>query len=354
MLRSRRTLSSLSLTTSEVSASSTPPRRSSQRKDPPEAVADTTRASSARRTSSRIHQGTRDELPTVTSLSKKATCAPIDQRTQDALPTEPSPPKKVMRLPRVLEVYEPSSPSVAAAATTLIYTKAYGGSLDGDEGKEKSESDDKGSEEEADDNGSEDEVDILSLSDAHYSDGLAFSDEEVLTFDVDSEDEAMKAFPWDKSKRKNYSIGGPQAPDLDRYPKNAREEVWEEYKKKRKAFNDQQRKKRAKLARQVHEGSADINLSEYKGCNLDRIRVIEEVEANRLMVNHTFSSRDIMYLRVAEEANLRSIVIRVNRSDNQQFVATGIDFYVRAIFTDSVGWTVTTAVCRVAIFISHH
>ena len=63
------------------------------------------------------------------------------------------------------------------------------------------------------------------------------------------------------------------------------------------------------------------------------------------MGKHTFLSRDIMYLRVAEEANLRSIVIRINRSDNQQFVATGIDFYVRAFFTDSVGWTVTAAVC---------
>jgi hypothetical protein len=61
VLRSRCTLSTLSSTTSEVSASSTPPRRSSPRKDPPEAVADTPRASSARRTSSRIHHGTRDE-----------------------------------------------------------------------------------------------------------------------------------------------------------------------------------------------------------------------------------------------------------------------------------------------------
>ena len=64
------------------------------------------------------------------------------------------------------------------------------------------------------------------------------------------------------------------------------------------------------------------------------------------MASHTFTSRDILYLCVAEEANLRSIVIKINRSDNQQFVVTGIDFYVRAIFTDRVGWTVTAAVCR--------
>ncbi len=191
------------------------------------------------------------------------------------------------------EILEEPSPSVAAAATTLVYSKAYGGSLDNDKGTEESESDDEGSNEVAD------------LNDADYSDGFAFSDEDVLTFDVDLEDEAMKAFPRDKSKKKNYSIGGPQPPDLDQYPKNEKEEVWEAYKKKREAFNDQQRKKKAKLARLGHESSADMNpSSEYKGCNLNRIRTIEEVEANPLMVKHTFLSRDIMYLCVAEEANL--------------------------------------------------
>ena len=64
------------------------------------------------------------------------------------------------------------------------------------------------------------------------------------------------------------------------------------------------------------------------------------------MAGHSFASRDIMYLCVAEEANIRAIVIKINRSDNQQFVATGIGFYVRATFTDGLGWTVTAAVCR--------
>ena len=122
--------------------------------------------------------------------------------------------------------------------------------------------------------------------------------------------------------------------------------MWEAYKKKRKAYNDQMHKMRVKLARKgLEQGSSNVNPSDYKGCNLDRIQTMEEVEAHPLMAGHSFSSRDIMYLRVTEEANLRSIVIKINRSDNQQFVATGIDFYIQAIFTDRVGWTVTTAVC---------
>jgi hypothetical protein len=156
----------------------------------------------------------------------------------------------------------------------------------------------------------------------------------------------MMLFPRDKSKNKNYNIDGPQPPDLDKYPKKERVVVWDAYKKKRKAFTDQQRKNRANLACEGLKVSEDVNPSDYKGCNLDRIRTMDKVEAHPLMANHTFSSRDIVYLRVAEEANLRSIVIKINRSDNQQFVASGIDFYVRALFTDGVGWLVTTAVCR--------
>ena len=98
-----------------------------------------------------------------------------------------------------------------------------------------------------------------------------FSDEDVLTLDVDSEDKAMKAFPRNsKSKKRNFTIDGPQPPDLDKYPKNEREGVWEAYKKKRKAFNDHHRKKRAKLARLGLEGRA-VKLSAYKGSNVDHI-----------------------------------------------------------------------------------
>ena len=73
---------------------------------------------------------------------------------------------------------------------------------------------------------------------------------------------------------------------------------------------------------------------------------MEEVEAHPLKAGHSFSSQDIVYLRVAEEANHRGIVIKINRSDDQQFVASGIDFYVRATFMDKSGWVVNTAMCR--------
>ena len=219
------------------------------------------------------------------------------------------------------KIPEEPSPGVAAAASTLEYTKAYGGN--------------------------DEEIKEVASSSGEESEYLVYSDdEEVLTIDIDSDDKAMKAFPRDKSRNKNYNLDGPQPPDLDRYPEDERKDVWEAYKKKRKAYNDQMPSKRAKTAREGLKASADVNPADYDGCNLDRLRTMVEVEAHPLMAGHSFSSRDIMYLRVAEEANLRAIVIKINRSNDQHFVATGIDFYVRATFTDRLGWTVHAAVCR--------
>jgi hypothetical protein len=243
---------------------------------------------------------------------------------------------------------EQSIPSVAAAASTLMYSKAYGvsgeelddedGSIDIADAATKLVYNEDGKEEEYNEDENEKKKEDSESEYSEYSD--------VITFDVDSDDEAMICFPKDKSKNRVYSTDGPQPPNLNLYPANERDEIWTAYKKKRKAFNDKNRKKRAKVARELLEGCDRKDNTIYKGCNVEFLRTMDEVESNRLMVNHTFSSRDIVYLRVAEEANLRSIVIKVNRSDNQQFVATGIDFYVRAFFTERDGWTVHAAVCR--------
>jgi hypothetical protein len=228
------------------------------------------------------------------------------------------------------EEKEPPSPGVAAAAGTLLYAKSYGGN----------------EEEEINVSSEESKSDKSDESEYILPEGLAYSDDDdVVLLEIDSDDEAMKGFPRDTSKNKTYNRDGPQPPNLERYPEDDRQEVLDAYKKKRKAFNDQMRKKRAKLAREGVEGGG-VNPSDFKGWNVERLRTMDEVETHPLKVGHTFSSRDILYLRVAEEANHRGIVIRVNRSDDQQFVASGIEFYVRATFADKCGWVVTAAVCR--------
>ncbi len=205
---------------------------------------------------------------------------------------------------------------IAAAASTLVYRLAYG---DGS----------------ASNNDQEDEEVDNRLSDSDYSvpEGLVFlDDKDVLGIEPDSDDELFRSsFPKDKLHTKNFVQGGPQPPDLSNYPKGERQEVWLAYKKKRKAYNDKERNKRAKMA-----WEAGLNAAVYSGCNNNQLRTMNDVESGPLLVGHSFSTKDILHLHVAEEANLQGIVMKVCHSDDQNFTASGVNFYVRASFVKKV------------------
>ncbi len=215
---------------------------------------------------------------------------------------------------------------IAAAASTLVYQLAYG---DG------SASYDDQEDEEVDDH--------LSNLDYSVPEGLVFSDDEdALRIEPDSDNMLFwSLFPKDTSRTKNFVLGGPQPPDLSNYPKGERQEVWLAYKKKRKAYNDKEPYKRAKMAQE-----SGLNATVYSGCNNDQLRMMNNVKSGLLLVGHSFSTKDILHLRVAEEANLQGIVMKVCRSNDQNFTASGVNFYVRATFTKMVGWTVHLAKCR--------
>ena len=235
--------------------------------------------------------------------------------------------------PRVLlrvleEVVDVVDSPIAAAALTLAYKLAYGNSDDCSES---------GTDQQ------DNEIDSDNQSDFHIAEGLVFSDnEEILLDDVSDDDLFRSSFPKNNSVSKYYLESGPQPPDLSQYPEEDHNDVWAAFKKKRKAYNDKQRYTKAKIAR----NNPNCNESRYTGCNSDQLQPMTEVEAGPLLVNHTFSSKDILHLRIAEEANLRGIVIRVTRSDDQNFHVIGVDFYVRASFTQKDGWKVLSAVCR--------
>jgi hypothetical protein len=73
-----------------------------------------------------------------------------------------------------------------------------------------------------------------------------------------------------------------------------------------------------------------------------------DVESNRLEEDHTFVTKDILNLRIAEEANLRCIKMKVERSDGTNFIVVGINFYayVSGSFSENAGWTANIVVCR--------
>ena len=75
-----------------------------------------------------------------------------------------------------------------------------------------------------------------------------------------------------------------------------------EFRKKRKAYTDKMR-----LAQVKGDNSVSKSAVLYTGSQHDQLRPMTNVEANRLMEGHTFKLKDLLYLRIAEEANLLGI-----------------------------------------------
>jgi hypothetical protein len=224
---------------------------------------------------------------------------------------------------------------IAAAATTLVYKLQYG--------KDRVE-DLTGR-----DDSSEDESDAsVSLNSegsgaAYVPRGVEFSDDDIL-LDVDSEEDDLirSSFPRDRSRR-NKVLGGPQKPDLCNCTESEAQVLMKRYRAARKAFTDKQRLLRVKADRALLSGSSASSCS---GVGTPALRPMKQVEESRLLENQVFLSKEILQLRIAEEANLRGISTHASRSDHTTLTTVGFKFYVHATFSEKNGWTVHSAVCR--------
>ncbi len=104
-------------------------------------------------------------------------------------------------------------------------------------------------------------------------------------------------------------------------------------------------KARRALAHQVNqgEGSLDDSRSFTGVCDLT-MRLMTEVKLHPLQIEHTFPTKNITLLRIAEEANLWGVRIILKRSDTHQIRSVGLQdtFYVVAYFSDSRSeWKIT-------------
>jgi len=68
-----------------------------------------------------------------------------------------------------------------------------------------------------------------------------------------------------------------------------------------------------------------------------------DIQKGRLEVNHTFPDKEMLLMRVAEEAILRGVNIFCSRSDLRNYTCTGSKFCVKAHHTEQNGWTVSVA-----------
>ena len=251
--------------------------------------------------------------------------------------------------------------SVAAAASTLIYQKNYvdsnSGTLGGNGGKSElydnalevnsSESSEDSEENECNANGSKEDDSSFHLeenesdeaSGAKVAQGLVYSDDEAYLFEVESEDETRTSFPKDLVS-KNIIPGGPTKPDVRNMPEATAKNVLKAYSKERKAYTDKQRFARAKAVK------SDSNLSGYSGHNIKQLRTMRDVESYCLEEDHNFATKEMFNLCIAEEANLRCIKVKVERSDPTNLTIVGYNFYVSGSYSESSGWTAHIVVCR--------
>ena len=183
-------------------------------------------------------------------------------------------------------------------------------------------------------------------SDAAYVPrGVDFSDDDNdILLDVDSEEDDLlrSSFPRDTSK-KNRVLGGPQKPDLSHCTKSEAQVLVKRYSAARKAFTDKRQLLWVKADKSFLSESITSSCS---GVGTPTLLPMKQVEESRLIENQVFLSKEILQLRIAEEANLRGIATHASRSDCTNLTTIGFNFYVHATFSERYGWTVHGSVCR--------
>jgi hypothetical protein len=125
----------------------------------------------------------------------------------------------------------------------------------------------------------------------------------------------------------NIIPGGPEPPDLSKYPESERDAVLAAYLVKRKAFTDRDCHRRVKKSKLEAKLSGTVS-----GAQIEQLRPISEVETHRLLEGDTFKNKEVLQIRISKEAKLRGISTRAHRSDLMNLIVVGIDFYVNALF----------------------
>ncbi len=131
--------------------------------------------------------------------------------------------------------------------------------------------------------------------------GLEYSDDDNILIDIDSDEEALRSSsPRDKS-RKNMVPGGPKKPDVSMCTEFKGKVLLQRYAKARKAYTDKQQTACVKSDKSLSKSSL------FTGEQNERLCTMVEVEKSGLIANQTFKSKDLLQLRISEEANLRGI-----------------------------------------------
>ncbi len=130
--------------------------------------------------------------------------------------------------------------------------------------------------------------------------------------------------------------GGPKKPDVKIMTAAAAAFAMEHYQKERKAFTDHERCRCLKES----EDNYDLSIG-YTGCVSNKLQLMTEVAADRVVAGQNFPTKKIVSLRFAEEAiqALKHVVFGL--SDVSKVTAKSPNFECMAHKRDGLGWVVT-------------
>ena len=171
-------------------------------------------------------------------------------------------------------------------------------------------------------------------------------DDEVFQDDEELEDFSYYRCTTQGKKGRPLSGGGPERPDTSGMSEAAAKLALKAWRVERKAHNNKvQRLRRKELRTTGNMGSNHTG-------NLDpQLRTMTSVESNPLLVDHTFPSKEILFIRIAEEANVSGNNVSVKRSDDFRVEVVGSKqskFRVAAACSATKGWQVTVCQTRLA------
>jgi hypothetical protein len=167
----------------------------------------------------------------------------------------------------------------------------------------------------------------------------------------DSETEPLEDLSYYRVKAqkvgRRLNKGGPERPDIRGLGSEAAELVLSDWRKKRKAFTD---KKAAQLRKQIRItpddsgiAGAAVEIGQYTGVLSDTLRMMTVVDEFPLKVGHTFPCKELVLMRIAEEANIAGCPVSLVRSDDKRVHAhgrNGSSLSIKAGYSNKFGWKV--------------
>ena len=250
--------------------------------------------------------------------------------------------------------------SLSASARTVAVAIADGdisekSNEDDTDKEEDNEEEDKdvGKGEDSDNEGSKEDDRNKTEGEAQANRFESIVDSSLLEDDVPSQSFRV---PWVRGKGagRKANKGRPPCPDTANMTEFEAEMAIKKWQVEWKQKRDKDRRKGRK------EDSDGVFIDEgntFTGCIDTTLRRMVDVRKAPLLLGHTFPFKDMLMMRIAEEANLYGVRVKTTRSDSFQLCVKGVDgdsFHVKAVYGTQIGlWKVIECNIRINREVNH-